>query len=137
MIRGSRILSLTVILATTIASAEPGAPPLPIPAAPDVAYIALTRGTSETVVRDPEVIAQFVAFLGARNTDWHRPWDTFPTPEWTIRLVGRRDDQLVLWLGPNWLGGREGQAAAKDNRLRSLSQKEHDEVLNMLGAARR
>ena len=136
MIRGSGTLSLAVILAAVIASAESGAPPLPIPAAPDVAYIALTRGTSETVIRNPKIIAQFVAFLSARNTDWRKPWDTFPTPEWTIRLVGRRDDHLVLWLGPNWLGGREGQAAAKDNRLRSLSPNEHDEALKMLGAAR-
>jgi hypothetical protein len=61
---------------------------------------------------------------------------TFPTPEWTIRLVGQRHDHLVLWRGPNWLGGREGQAAAKSNRLRNLSPKEHDEALTMLGAAR-
>jgi hypothetical protein len=136
MIRGFRILSLAVVLAAAIASAEPGAPPLPIPAAPDVDYIALTGGTNETVIRDPKVIAQFVAFLSACHTDWRKPWDTFPTPEWTIRLVGRRDDHLVLWLGPNWLGGREGRAAAKNNRIRSLSQKEHDEALKMLGAAR-
>jgi hypothetical protein len=136
MIRGSRILSLAVVLAAAVASAEPGVPPLPIPAAHDVDYIALSGGTNETIIRDPKAIAQFVAFLSARNTDWRKPWDTFPTPEWTIRLVGRRDDHLVLWLGPNWLGGREGQAAAKNNRLRSLSQKEHDEVLKTLGAAR-
>jgi hypothetical protein len=136
MLRGSRILSLAGVLAAAIASAEPSAPPLPIPAAPDVDYIALSGGTSETVIRDPKVIAQFVAFLNARNTNWRKPWGTFPTPEWTIRLAGRRDDHLVLWLGPNWLGGREGKAGARDNRLRTLSQKEHDEALKMLGTAR-
>jgi hypothetical protein len=136
MIRGSRILSLVIALAATIASAEPGAPPLPVPAASDVDYIAFNGGTIETVIRDPKVITEFVAFLNARNTDWRKPWDTFPAPEWTIRLADRRVDHLVLWLGPNWLGGREGQAGAKNNRLRSLSQKEHDEALRMLGAAR-
>jgi hypothetical protein len=81
MIRGFRILSLAVVLAAAIASAEPGTPLLPIPAAPDVDYIALTSGTNETVIRDHKVIAQFVAFLSARNTDWRKLWDTFPTPE--------------------------------------------------------
>jgi len=119
MIRGSRILSLAVVLAATITSAEPGAPPLPIPAASDVDYIAVSGAAHETVIRDPRAIAQFVAFLSARNTDWRKPWGTFPTPEWTIRLVSRRDDHLLLWLGSNWLGGREGQAAAKNNRLRT------------------
>jgi hypothetical protein len=136
MIRESMTLSLAVVLVAAIASAELGAPPLPIPAAPDVDYIGLSPGTNETVIRDPKVIAQFVAFLSSRNTDWRQPWDTFPTPQWTIRLVGRGHDHLVLWLGPNWLGGREGRAAAKSNRLRSLSQKEHDEALKILGAAR-
>jgi hypothetical protein len=136
MIRGSMILSVAVVLAAAIASAEPSGPPLPIPAAADVDRIVLSSGTNESVIRDRKAITQFVAFLSGRNTDWRKPWDTFPTPEWTIRLVGPSDDHLVLWLGPNWLGGREGHGAAKSNRLRSLSQKEHDEALKMLGAAR-
>jgi len=136
MIRGPMIATVAVVLATAIAPAEAGAPRLPIPTAADVDYIALSSGSHESVIRDRKTITDFVAFLSERNTDWRKPWDTFPTPEWTIRLVSRGDDHLVLWLGPNWLGGREGHAAAKNNRLRSLSQRDHDEALKLLGAVR-
>ena len=134
MRRASSVVGLALVLAAAIASAEPSAPPLPIPAAREVDHIVLIARSGEAVITDAKVIEDFVAFLRARNTDWRTPWDTFPTPQLTFHVVGRENLDLVLWLGPNWLGGREASAGARDNRLRSLSEKDHAEALKILGA---
>ena len=127
-------MALALAFAAALASAAQAAPSLPIPAAGDVDRIVVSVHSGEAVITDPRVIDEFVAFLKARNRHWSRPWGTFPTPEWTIRLIGRKDPVLVLWLGPNWLGGREGLAGAQANRLRSLSEKDRAEALRILGA---
>jgi hypothetical protein len=134
-----RTLRGSVGLAALICSLSTAAAyvrPLPIPAAPAVARIVVSAEPgSKTVkdVTDPRVIQQFLAFLTARNDGWREPFDTFPTPQWTIRLEGREGPLLVLWLGPGWLGGREGAGSAADRRLRSLPQKDRTELITILG----
>jgi len=83
-------------------------------------------------LEDPETIGRFVAFLRAHNEHWSTPRDTFPTPQRTVSLQNGKDDLLILWLGPNWIGGQEGNGRS-DSRLRALSGPEMAEVLQILG----
>jgi hypothetical protein len=73
--------------------------------------------------------------LAAHNDGWRTPAGTFPAPQWTIELAGEARTLLVLWLGPNWLGGREGSGSARDNRLRDLSTTARLALLDILGVA--
>ena len=73
--------------------------------------------------------------LAAHNDGWRTPAGTFPAPQWTIELAGETGTLLVLWLGPNWLGGREGSGSARDNRLRDLSTTARLALLDILGVA--
>jgi hypothetical protein len=120
-----RTLAASVALAALICSisAAADAQPLPIPPPHAVARIVVAAEPGNKTVKevtDPQVIQQFLAFLTARNDGWRTPFDTFPTPQWTIRLEGREGLLLALWLGPGWLGAREGGGSAADLRHRHL-----------------
>jgi hypothetical protein len=114
-------------------SLDRAAPPLPLPAVHEVGHIAASSGARGALIADRASVERLLAFLAAHNDGWRRPTGTFPTPQWTIELVGERGVLLVLWLGPNWLGGREGAAPARDNRLRDLSAEARLTVLDILG----
>jgi hypothetical protein len=109
------------------------APPLPLPAVHEVAHITASSGARGAVITDRESVERFLAFLTSHNDGWRIPAGTFPTPQWTIELAGEPGALLVLWLGPNWLGGREGSGTARDNRLRDLSAKARLTLLDILG----
>ena len=62
---------------------------------------------------------------------------TFPSPEWTITFESDKELLLVVWLGEGWLGGREGQLGAAENRLRTLTKKDLAELSKILGLAKK
>lgn len=129
------LVGLTCSLSTGAADAQP----LPIPPSHAVARIVVTAEPgSKTVkeVTDPQVIQQCLAFLAARNDRWRTPFDTFPAPQWTIRLEGKEGPLLVLWLGAGWLGG-DGGGTAADRRLRPLPQADRTELIRLLGVTSR
>jgi hypothetical protein len=132
--RGPLVVLTT--LACLVSTAAADGRPLPIPESRAVARIVVSPAHGDKTVKeitDPRVIQQLLAFLAARNDRWQRPFDTFPTPQWSIRLEGREGLLLMLWLGAGWLGGREGGGTADDNRLRPLLQADRIELIRLLG----
>ena len=87
----------------------------------------------ERVIEDPKEVERFLAFLRVHNDEWRKPWNTFPGGQYTVTLERDKELLLVLWMGSNWLGGREGSGGFSDNRLRSLSDTERAELLEILG----
>jgi hypothetical protein len=133
-------MPVAALAALTISTAAADVRPLPIPAPDAVVRIVVSAEPgSKTVkdVTDPQVIQRLLAYLAARNDRWQRPFDTFPTPQWSIRLEGRGGPLLLLWLGPGWLAGREGGGTAADNRLRTLPQTDRTEIITILGVTSR
>jgi hypothetical protein len=129
-------LVVLTALACFVSAAAADDRPLPIPASRAVARIVVSAVQGEKTVKeitDPRVIQQLLAFLAARNDRWQKPFDTFPTPQWTIQLEGGEGPLLMLWLGAGWLGGREGGGTADDNRLRPLLQADRIELIRLLG----
>jgi hypothetical protein len=129
---------ITLALATV--GAIDGARPLTIPKSDAVDRIVVrpaNRDQGELVINDAKRIDRLLNFLSARNEGWKKPWYTFPTSQRTILLEKDKKLVLVLWVGPNWLGGREGGLGAGDNRLRSLTEKDLDQLLEILGITKR
>lgn len=111
---------------------------LPVPESSAVGRVVVTlpgAGSQdrERVIEDRKAVERFVAFLRAHNDGWRKPWGTFPTSQYTVSLKRGEELLLVVWVGTNWIGGREGGGGASDNRLRSLSDRERAEVLEILG----
>ena len=136
------IQSLAAVLISATLSCSLPASKLTIPEPVSVKQIVFSWSNSapdgqEVVVTDPKTIERFMVFLQARNSGWEKPWDTFPTPTCTISLKDDKGLLLVVWLGQKWIGGREGNGDSSQNRLRSLSDLERSEALEILGIPKR
>jgi hypothetical protein len=112
---------------------------LTIPAAASLDQIVISwkgdpfaRDEEKIVITDRETIERVVALLNRLNSDWHKPWDTFPGPQYSISLQQKGKHVKSLWVGGNWLGGRDIDDA-KHNQLRSLTAKDRKELLDLLG----
>lgn len=133
-----QFLVIVALLGVSAAGCNENVRPLPIPDAVGVERIVISYDPDsikgkEVVVKDANRIKRVLSFLKERNSGWEKTWHTFPSPQWTIRLEKGETLLLVLWLGPNWMGGREGQGDSSDNRLRTFVKKDRDELFQILG----
>jgi hypothetical protein len=136
--RGLFLLAVAALAVSSCTLRSSPAPPLRIPDASMVSQIVVSGSTAgvedpERALKDPETIGRFVAFLRAHNEGWSTPGDTFPSSYHTVSLQRGKDVLLVVWQGSGWIGGREGDGGASDNRLRALSGEEMTEFLQILG----
>ena len=129
------LVAVTAAIPSCVSTADR----LPVPEASAVTRVVVSwRGASgaereELGVDDPKAIERLLTFLRMHNDGWRKPWDTFPTPQYTVSLKRGEELLLVVWVGTDWIGGREGSGGASDNRLRSLSDRERAEVLEIVG----
>jgi hypothetical protein len=135
MVRGTLVLGAACTV-LALASCTSTAPRLPVPEGLTGGQLVVSPRSPdlpnhEFVIDDARTVERFLSFLRAHNNGWRTPWDTFPIPQYTVSLKRNKELVLVIWVGTNWLGGREGSGG--DNRLRSLSDQERTEVLQILG----
>jgi len=133
-------LSKWTVTRQSIAAAKPRLQlPIPDASAANRVEIRMSGGGGDKekrVIQDARTIERFLQFLRAHNEGWRKPWDTFPIPQYTISI--RRDDDVLLsvFLASGWIGGRERNEGASDNRLRSLSTTEQSELFQILNLTR-
>lgn len=116
-------------------------PPLELPEARDVRELIVSgnRGGDHEIsrIRDSDTIGTVVGQLRAHNSGYAVPFGTFPGPEYTIVVRTDGGDRLVVWIGPDWLGGRELQPVLTEKRLRTLGSQERSDLLAGLALAPR
>jgi hypothetical protein len=59
---------------------------------------------------------------------------TFPTPRITLNVYDHDRLLITVWFGPGWMGGRNGDQYAPDNRLRNLSDNERRQFVEQTKA---
>jgi hypothetical protein len=91
----------------------------------------------QLTLTDSKDIGKVLAFIRTRNDGWITPWYTFPGPRYTIEFEYKKTLVVVLWVGPTWIGGRQGEQGSSANRLRSLPEKDLTELLQFLGVGKR
>jgi hypothetical protein len=134
-VSGNTRLVLGVLLVTVGLACVADAQPLGLPG-PDVATEILVSprvGGAPHVISDAASVGKVVSYLLAHNSGFRKPADTFPTPEHTVIIRDRSGDRTVVWVGSNWLGGREVEGTPGDRRLRHLDPKDRVELLALLG----
>ena len=111
-------------------------PPLP----PDTAHIDTARfEDADDMVpveftADPVRINGLIGFLGGHREDWTVRGGAFPKPVRTVTFFDGRIDVLELYIGPDWVGGREATGAFTAKRYRPLSPGERAELQRLLDA---
>jgi len=112
-------------------------PPLPLPPSSSVIEIGVASGNIEFKRRivDPETIAGVLALLSSNNSGYRYPVGTFPGAQYTLVFRDHERERLVVWVGPDWLGGRELPGSARANRLRGLAAGERAKLLSLIGAS--
>ncbi len=85
-------------------------------------------------ITDQNKINKVIKYLRQINTGMSSATTTYPTPTHTIIVTDTENSNLVIFLGVNWIGGRNnvvGEASA--NRLTGLSDTKRKELLELIG----
>ena len=127
------LLLLFCALAVGCASSS-RAQPLTVPTAAQVTRITVreSSSTSQRTIREPNQIADVIDFFAKHNDGWYTRMDTFPTGRYAVTIYSNDRVLMVVWLGPDWIGGRDGNQGASDNRLRALSTDEKRRLERLL-----
>ena len=113
--------------------------PLLLPKVDDMAAIEVYEGVLEQrkqvqVITDPRVIEGILEFVKSNNTGWHTTWNTYPTPQATAVFRGKeKGSEMLLWFGPNWVGGHAAPISPKKAYLWGLSASKLQELKSKLG----
>jgi hypothetical protein len=133
------------ILSLFFTACSESAPSLKIPPVEEVSVMEVAEDRDGTykilyTTKDKEKIAAVLSFIAKHNSSnsWHYPtFDTMPILQYHIVFDGGKeeDEELVIWLGNNALGGKNINDGI-GNRLSSLSQQEMQNILNLLAVSR-
>jgi hypothetical protein len=124
------------VVATSACSARP----LMLPAPGSVTQVEVSewpqRGgeASKRTIDAPETISAILAALSANNKGYDPPLDTFPGPQYGLVFAGEKGNLLVVWIGPDWLGGAELPTSEPGKRLRALPPDERARLLSLIGS---
>ena len=100
------------------------------PALPDLASltrITVSDSSQRTVVTvDDEMrLAEVLRWLESLDSGWVPPWDSMPSPSYTLTLETNRGTKTVLWFGDGWIG--------TEGVLRHLHTPERAKIGDLLG----
>jgi len=136
VLRRGAPFALAVTLVAVGCSLLGGADPVRVPPVQEIRSIAVWQQGAEppppTVIEDPDRIGRFARWIGALDSGWREPWDTFPAGNYTVIVDAGDDRGAVFWPGARHIGGREFDEGGKRKRLRGLSSEEAAELREIL-----
>ena len=84
-------------------------------------------------IKDNIKIKEVLDFISRNNRDWYRPWGTFPGPQTTVVFRNKATNPiLILWFGPNWIGGIAMPQGPKGGKLWDLEETKLQELRKLL-----
>jgi hypothetical protein len=114
----------------SILGCDPSVLPLAVPDANSIGRIegTIANSAGSVSVTDSSRIAEIVELVSRLNDDMRRPFATYPAATHTISFHSHDGStSLILFLGLDWLGGRDG--------LTSISASDRTELLESLEIA--
>lgn len=80
-------------------------------------------------VTDPRQIEAAIEVLKTLNVGLGKPWKNFSKPQHVTMFLQGGTELLVVFVGVNWIGGREGQASSAQIRMRRISAEQRQQFL--------
>jgi hypothetical protein len=84
-------------------------------------------------ITDPRHIQRVIELLGTLNSDMSVGPHTFPTPSHTLVFTDSGGVNLLVFVGSNWVGGRNNVEGRSDNRSRVITPEQRSELLRVVG----
>jgi hypothetical protein len=97
---------------------------------------------STSTSTDARHVEQLLAYLEEHNSQYRTDWPRrkWPAQEYTISFEAQDSVPLVIWVGPDWLGGidetLEPDGGQRLARRRPLGQAERQRLIALLPAQR-
>ncbi|WP_444919115.1 hypothetical protein [Microbulbifer sp. JMSA003] len=135
--RSFKALIIFTLVLLTIACNE--VDPLLLPQSSDIEAIEIYEGVLQErkqvqVITDPRAIEDIIGFVKTNNSGWHTTWHTYPTPQATAVFRGNeKGTEMLLWFGPDWVGGHAAPISPKKAYLWGLSASKLQELKSKLG----
>lgn len=133
------VAGLIVLLSACSSSIEP----LRIPDASAVSSIVGTISNSYDIatgayrdsatITDSAQIKRIIEFLSTLNSNMIVPLGTFPGPSHALEFKDTSGVNLVVYIGLNWVGGRNDVQGGDQNRLRNISEEQRTQLLQLVG----
>jgi hypothetical protein len=127
-------LIVHVILLASCKSADP----VKVPNISKVQKVEVIAGVMEqrkdvAKIDDKTDIEEILSFISINNQKWYTSWHTYPTPQVTaIFRNSTGTPLLILWFGPNWVGGQDMPHGPKGAKLWKLEKSKLIELKKLL-----
>ncbi|MGL6344539.1 MAG: hypothetical protein ACRC80_35990 [Waterburya sp.] len=128
-----------VIVSGLLLSCGESLPPLSIPSKKNIQKIeVLDKCTARYeplfLIKDKQKIQEIMTFLAENNHSWGEPFGgTAPTLPFKLDIYSKEKQELVIWFGNKGLMGRTGKINDGGVRLKTLSSKEMEELIALVG----
>ena len=114
------------------------AAPLTLPAQGEVTEIVTTwkDGLHEqdqiSRITDPKQIEAVIEAMKSLNSGLNKPWKNFSKPQYVAMFLHASSEMLVVFVGVNWIGGREGNTSSAHIRMRRITAEQRQQFLSTL-----
>jgi hypothetical protein len=131
---------LSLIVHVILLSSCKSAGPLKVPNISKVKKVEVIARVMEqqkivAEIDDKTNIEEIMSFISMNNQKWYTSWHAYPTPQ--ARAIFRNAagaPLLILWFGPNWIGGQDmphGPTGAKLWKLEESKLKDLKKLLSI------
>jgi hypothetical protein len=114
------------------------AAPLSLPAQGEVTEVVTTwkDGIHEqdqiSRITDPTQIEAVIEVMKTLNFALSKPWKNFAKPQYVTMFLHGSSEVLVVFVGVNWIGGREGYASSAHIRMRHITAEQRQQFLSTI-----
>jgi hypothetical protein len=84
-------------------------------------------------ITDPAQIESALAALRSLNSGLRKPGSKISSPQFITRYLRGESEVLIIFVGKNWMGGREGTAVPTNIRIRRISAEQRHQFLSSIG----
>jgi hypothetical protein len=83
-------------------------------------------------ISDPKQIEAAIEMMKTLNFDLRKPWKNFAAPQYVTIFLHESSEMLVVFVGANWIGGREGDTSSAHIRMRRITSEQRQQFLSTI-----
>jgi hypothetical protein len=132
------VIKVVALCSLSFLGANLSAAPLSLPDQEEVTEIVTTwkDGVHEqdqiSRITDPKQIGAAIEVMKSLNSGLRKPWKNFTSPQYVTIFMHDSSEMLVVFVGVNWIGGREGNTSSAHIRMRRITSEQRQQILSTI-----